>query len=1001
MKKNKLKKFYISGFTLLLAVSALLSSCKDEGGQGDYTQSDGNSEYLTEIITGADTTTIPESKDVGETTEEITSDMITTGIDTTEELIEAQLPALEGTIKITASELLSLIREGTVEKNAAYELTDKTGLVFDRDDDSGNYDCSNITVYGAVEGAVGVVNIEGSRKLTLSNLTVVGFGGKAAVLIGNKTRELTLNGVNVIGYTSCGIYAQGKDIVINGSVIKPYPTGVIRCAVTSAGDELINITNCSINDVNIGITDRCENGTLIENNEFVRCGIGVSFETAGSVCWYNNFTGVEIAIKAVFEKAEISAGESDGYNLIAAMNVIDGGTTSILYENASNSVILLNNAANITAKGCINLCVAENVVSGTLELADNDYIIANGNSAEKIISEGNSNTNGGTITDLDERLECGANEVLLPHTNSEQFVGMTKKRYIRCLDDAELRTTEYILDRASKSDVVIIPPGVYFNNGTELKNVSDKIIYAYGVLFESATGKETALTFESCENVTVKGLFIGSAVLPHIQGTIVEINKDGFGFIPDPGYKESMGGGFAVATAGEAFKPAENCPYGHLYPTSRSYDTKTRIQTVGGINYTYTPEHEIGDRVSFRTMGAYGGVKFRYCSGMVLEDFTIYCAEGFALHDSNSIAAPTLIRYRVGGGPAPVLDEKEYSEDDELVTKDRYGRLRGPEPINSTVDATHSTNAREGMKVISSLLEHMNDDGGNIHGYFGSAISYDSATKTLTYSYGKSWSGKEYPAMAMTGDELLLYGRSGEFYAKVICTSDGVVDGENVKVKISQDVVLSSDTLVQNLDGCGKNFLWDNVMVRNAGSNGLRIQGATGTVKNCSFINLALGGLNMVPMQYNNHECGFSANLVIKDNLFDTLGSISSYMPLWSENGMLTAISFAPRHEITIADIVPNQQYTYHDNISITGNIFRNMKHKCTVSLFGVSNLVLAGNTFLPGYGSTDTDDTDTPLWIIMGENITVSGNTFPTGTGNGYIVEEEYVTGLKGDNIK
>lgn len=170
MKQKSLKKFYLSTVSALLVLSALLSSCKNEKNPGEYTNSDGNSDSLTEIITGADTTTIPDSTNVGETTEEITTDMITTGNDTTEELIKAELPELEGTIKLTASELLTLIREGTVEKNAVYELTDKTGLIFDRSDDSKNYDCGNITVYGAVEGAVGVVNIEGSRKLTLSTL---------------------------------------------------------------------------------------------------------------------------------------------------------------------------------------------------------------------------------------------------------------------------------------------------------------------------------------------------------------------------------------------------------------------------------------------------------------------------------------------------------------------------------------------------------------------------------------------------------------------------------------------------------------------------------------------------------------------------------------------------------------------------------------------------------------------------------------------------------------
>ena len=171
-------------------------------------------------------------------------------------------------------------------------------------------------------------------------------------------------------------------------------------------------------------------------------------------------------VRAVFEKAELSASESVGYNILVAKNQISGAKTSVLYRNASNSVLLSNELESADVEGCINIYVCENTLTGTLRLINNNYLIANRNASARLAQSGNTNQNGDTVTDLSVRELAGANEELLPHINSEQFVGMERRAEVRTLSGSK-PLDEYIADSLRENKDVIVPPGCYIG-GTKV-----------------------------------------------------------------------------------------------------------------------------------------------------------------------------------------------------------------------------------------------------------------------------------------------------------------------------------------------------------------------------------------------------------------------------------------------------------------------------------------------------------------------------------------------------
>lgn len=794
---------------------------------------------------------------------------------------------------------------------------------------------------------------------------------------------------------------DAENLTIRGFRIEGAGTAGIR--IKNSRD--VRILNCQLAGFDEGIVSAGGYGMLAEGCGISDCRIGVEIGTPGTIVQNCGLKGGEVGICAAFRKPELSAAMADGYNILAAQNKVTGYGVSLSFEGVSNGVVLLNDLERVNIHHGINIYLVKNRISEDLSLSGNDYLLANENRIGLLEERGNLNLNGDNVTDIRERAGTGCNENLLPHINAEQFVGMDCRRTV--LSDREELFADYIRREAEESNTVILPPGVYLlEEELNLNGLKGKTIYAYGVLRKMTFSHRTAVVFQDSYETTLKGMFIAADRYPHIQGTVVACGKETYSFLADPGYHENFSDSafFVDGAPGGIFRPADTSPCSESYFKSRSFDPATGVNRIDGSNFK---ECAVGYRVAHRNWKGAGGVCFLNCSGMQLEDVTVFCSSGFAEFDKNNEVAPRLHRFAIHRGPAPVLDQNgDYSRWDGmgLIHTDQYGRLRGPEPMNTTCDATHSTNARHGMVAVSCLFERMNDDGGNINAYYGSPVSFDPATNTLVYTFCKTYfertRAKCIPLPFIAGDVLLLYGKNGRQIAKTSVTCNTEPVGEDLfAVRLSEPVFLPDNfnqIVLQNATASGTGFLWDNVMVRDSLSFGLRVQANAGTVQNCTFLNTAKGGIQAVPQYGYWPECGYLFDVTIRNNLFDCNSNLSGTCLDWSDGGFWLPLSIYTGDDLHHRAGSADADFCLHKNILIENNIFDRRYTRYAVYLSDISHLVMRKNQFLPRYGMTDKDDDQAPVWLAGGNNIRFESNSFPSAVKKPFRVDKEAVAGFR-----
>ncbi len=930
----------------------------------------------------------------------------------------AKVPTAVGegytTVSLTSAELMRRIRYYELAENTVYEVTDGEGLSFNSSDRNYYFNLKNCVIKITPDAGKAALTVaSGARGLELCNFTLIVNGGAGAMDIAKNTKDITLSHVNVMGNTGYGLQNAGENVLLTDSTV----SGTVTNGILGGG-EALSVTDCSFEGLTVGITDTSD-GAVIENNIFHGCETAVLTKTANTVVWYNSISGGKYGVRATAAKSEISAVMGECYNVLAACNRISGAEVSVDYVNVSNGVALLNVADSISVVGGTNVYVNENVLSGKLTLTGNDYIIANGNIIGQMSAEGNSNVNGDNLTDLSKRSETGVNEELLPHINSEQFVGMTRRSELRTLKSSK-RLAEYIGDGLAEQSVVIVPPGAYFNDAMSYTDISNVTVYAYGVLSEMLTASATAMKFTNSENVTVKGLFIGNSTYPHIQGTVTavagqnsssgdHVNATYLSFVPDPGYDADYS--VHLNTAGRIFKPGMDYSYSCVdYYGDKTYNLGTNTNTVN--NVALKGLVEIGDRIAFRGSSAAQGISFTSCSGMKLEDVTIYCAGGFAESDSLNDIAPVLHRYAVVRGPAPLLTGK-VSDPYNVTWKDSYGRLRSAKPMTTTIDATHSSAARTGIQIISCLFEWMEDDAGNINSYYGLAVGYDAATNTLTYRRCNVNGYELLPPPFRTGDTVMLYTMEGKFIARVTAESATVSAGEaddgNAKtlddiytVKLSEDIDLgdgSAQVVVQNASASGNGFLIDNVLQRNSKWSGFRIKADctedAGVIKNSTFQGVSTLGIAMMPQYTEWPEVGYAVNVQIINNEFIEMCAHSEPWTDWEDNGTCVPIRFGG------GKATSDLAYCLHKDILISGNVFDSRHSKYAIWVTSVEGLTVTENTFTERYGYSAGTDTQAPISVVGGNGIVISDNVYPTGVTVKVNVNTETTANVSGTDVQ
>ena len=701
-------------------------------------------------------------------------------------------------------------------------------------------------------------------------------------------------------------------------------------------------------------------------------------------------------------------------NILIAQSKING---SIYIENCYNCVIVLCDCFELYANNCKNLFVVGNNATGGMSFTENAHLIADRNSFAYIMDVNNIGINGDSVTETEERAECGALRRLQPHTDKDLFVGMERECEIDSLSFAD-----YLRGQAEKSGVVIIPPGAYSVSSTIYLEAihSNTEIYAYGACVEMDS-YTPIFELKQLENVNIYGLTVlysrQSCGQIHIleeidSSTLIAVSAAGL----DDEFGKTDPSRFHTGFT-DVFRAGEIYPWGNI---GSGYD----IENNGDETFTVTIKNLVGeihagDAIVCRLGGSNKHtIRLIDCKNICFTDLVTYgYAAALALVGGGTDEGISLLRWHNTNRSAPIIDREDYFRYKYLeeqygvdlgVYIDSLGRYRGTAPLVGSVDATHVTGAKEGFSVTSSLLEAMVDDGSNQRSSssrLGAIKDNGDGTTTLTvkgylsevYYKMNAWLCNCSPFSA--GDRILVYNSKGVTVCDTRVISDSETVGEhsftilNTKgeektyssalrtVKVATSDVnfaalegydLSDDhydmthkVLVDNLSRNSAGYTFDNVTVQNTRSRGMLFKTVDVTVKNCTFKNLAHTGLYLATEK----EWGEStvpSNITIVNCVLDHVGFFNNY-------DWLTFL--APISIVGPSSSGSRENLLCHD-ILIEGNKFINNDNDYSLTAQFAKNVRIINNRFESGLHENQTKPKKVIL-ISSSCDVEISGNTY------------------------
>lgn len=752
-----------------------------------------------------------------------------------------------------------------------------------------------------------------------------------------------------------------KDLTVNGSII--------------VEADNVSIVNCKIIAKANAIISRGK--YLIARNNLIECD------------------GVAISLR-------------DGsYNCLVAENDANG---SINISQGYNCSLILNRAKNITAINNKNVYIIENEVASTVRVLCNDYIIADKNTFASLSADRNTNVNGDTLTDVNERLKVGANRNILPHTNKDLFVGMEVQNTVPSPENGiELPIAEYIPAMCREKDRVIIAPGAYYSERIDLyREHSNTRIYAYGVYAESPR-YQRIMSISNAENIEVLGLTAGYAVQSAHQLHVLDVQDGYIITIVAPGH---------VTTLED--KPRGYTVVDNMYATATAATTSATRNDDGTytMGYEVKPRRKIckGDvlyfRVSNPTEGSFNTARSQ---GIVYKDVVLYGqSSGLAFVEHANLSHVTYYRVHNTNRAPYVIDRESYEYYKMLEKKynvclevyiDGLGRCRGSVPRIGSVDATHIMSCREGAYATSCLFEHMCDDGSNHRGSsarLASVTDNGDGTATLVYKpnlaevyylhYNQKKGSLCHPFH--TGDRAYIYTSKGQLVCDTPVLCDETIVGTGfssfteveyemraIKVKsadvnfaalegfdLSDDHYrLDNKVLVDNSSQNSQGFRFDNVLVDGLRSRGFMVKAPNGIIENCTFTNLNESGIG-IKTEINWSESTIAHDVTVRNCIFSNVSSLyghNDYKPI----APLSILGFSK---------IAADGYLPYENIVIEGNRFENCDHKYCITVNSAKNLKILNNTFCPiNHEYEGEDRTPITIDIDTAVDVEISGNTF------------------------
>ena len=870
--------------------------------------------------------------------------------------------------KVTSEELMNLITGSRLDAGTVYEVTDHGCLYFGGISEPTVYDLQNICIRMSPSGRAWewptedadgrfAIFVEGtSAQLTLRNFTLEvskwdgsDLAPEAAVNTWD-CAGLALQNAQITGTAGYAVHTpNGTPLNLSGSRIDgAFENG----AVVQEGSEAA-VTGSFIRNTASGaaaVEDSGSTGALIMNNILSAGGTAVKLHAGDAVVQSNTVTG----------SMDLGSGL---VNTLAALNRATGAITA---ESGRNTVILMNEAGSISASGSESLTLVKNTVSGSVTARNVSYLLMQENTVSGAVNtSGSTNTYGDDLFDPAVRSENGVNGELLPKTNVEIFTGMTHKTDVRT-ENGTQTLKRYLNLSARNNTYAIVPPGLYTADALALADIEGYDVYAYGVDVEFKSYSGNVFTMSGCTDVGVYGMYISHINNANGQATIIEKTGDYVIAQTDPGYLPDLTDETyypADSRYVEAFRPGETVPFADIEFSDIEYfgDGKHKC-TFGSSN---SRELEPGGKITLRGSGA-SVVVLTGCGGIRFEDFSILSGAGFGFQERNGEGGTELYRVAITAKAAPVLPDDfgagKYAGG--LVWTDGEGRLRGPQPLLSTCDATHSTNMRRGPQVVNCLFEKMTDDATNISGEFGCVTGYDAASRQLTYTKGDNYY-EGLPAEFRVGDTAVLFTRSGELLATATVEAAESTGYQAYRLTLDRDVTIKSGTLIENLSANGAGFLFDNCLVDTTRARGFLLKAPDGAIRHCTIRNTGMAAILVRPeIDDGWNECGYVQNLEITDNLLENNGFFKN-QPKGSP------IAIAGDGQST-----SDPAYLMHQNILIEGNVVRDRCTDYALYLNSAQNVKVLNNDF--GTRKGETPDTASSVRVDGVYDVEISGNAYP-----------------------
>ena len=702
---------------------------------------------------------------------------------------------------------------------------------------------------------------------------------------------------------------------------------------------------------------------------------------------------------------------------LLAQNEVGG---KIAVYDSYNCSVILNRANAVTVNNNSNVFVIDNAVSDALTLTENDRIIADGNSFATVIISDNYAENGDTIHDVDERVEFGANEKLLPQTDKDQFVGMPRRPLVNDSELGKLSVTEYIREKSASENIVILAPGAYTAETLKLENEhSHTTLYAYGALIEQTT-YNSVFVGDHLESFTVKGLTAAYALQSSYQLHIISKDDEkreatficaaGMSLDPGPGKPRNFVNGGAQRYGFSL--------YSDLYPWGTLTSDTARRNDDGTMTYSFNEENysriKLGDVVTHRLSSpAAAGFSMAANNNVVFKDVTYYgvsCGLAFAEHGSKN--STQYIRVH-NTNPAPcIIDKETYEFYESLEEKygvsleihiDALGRYRGPVPRIGSVDATHVMYCTVGITAISCIFEYMCDDGSNHRassGRLNALIDNGDGTTTLEYKnnlaevYAKNYNVKVGGCCQpfRIGDRVYVYTSKGQLLCDTpaleptseIGSGINEVTGGEYKIfatkvktadlclKVLKDYNLSDNhylldqkVFVDNTDRNSQGFKFDNVLVQGIRSRGFMVKAPNGTVSHSTYRNLDMAAI-ACKAEVEWGESTIAKDITISHCLFDNTGRF---------NNKPDIKMYAPVIIQSLCKYIgPNS--LLHSNIVIDHNKFMNCQNRRAIYVNSVRDVKITDNVFCP-IENESTDNLGISIDVETAMNVEISGNTF------------------------